>query len=116
LNNIQITEPIIPYKEDEYKFYVNLYLENQYINDIQIEHYIDNGCFCKLCNKKRRNIFLRAKGGETNFEKIVHVNVVNEEVENRNKILADKLKEKTKELKMLKTNKKFIPNQFAIHL
>jgi len=116
LSNIQLIEPINSYTADEYRFYVNLYLENQYINDIQIDHYIDNGCFCKLCNKKRRNIFLRAKGGETNFEKIVHTNVVNEEVENRNKILADKLKEKIKDLKIAKSNKKFIPNQFAIHL
>jgi hypothetical protein len=115
LNNIQITTYITPYTHDEYNFYVNLYLENQYINDIQIEHYIDNGCFCVLCNKKRRNIFLRAKGGETNFEKMVHANVVYE-----------KVKEKAKLLKIAKTNKninananvnaKFSKNQFAIHL
>ena len=67
----------IPYTCDEYKFYVNLYLENQYINDIQPEHYIDNGCLCMYCKKMRRDIFYRAKNGETQFEKIIHQDAVN---------------------------------------
>jgi hypothetical protein len=67
----------ISYTSDEYKFYVNLYLENQYINDIQTEHYIDNGCLCVYCSKMRKNIFNRAKNGETNFEKIIHQDAVN---------------------------------------
>ena len=66
-----------PYSRDEYKFYVNLYLENQYINDIQAEHYIDNGCLCMHCTKMRKNIFIRAKNGETHFEKITHQDAVN---------------------------------------
>lgn len=65
------------YTCDEYKFYVNLYLENQYINDIQAEHYIDNGCLCMYCTKMRKNIFIRAKNGETHFEKITHHDAVN---------------------------------------
>jgi hypothetical protein len=65
------------YTQDEYKFYVNLYLENQYINDIQAEHYIDNGCLCMYCTKMRKNIFIRAKNGETHFEKITHQEAIN---------------------------------------
>ena len=61
-----------PYTHDEYMFYVNLYLENQYINDIQTEHYIDNGCLCACCNKIRKDIFNRAKNGEKHFGKIIH--------------------------------------------
>jgi hypothetical protein len=67
---------VIPYTCDEYKFYVNLYLENQYINDIQREHYIDNGCLCMYCKQIRKNIFFRAKNGETHFEKITHQDAV----------------------------------------
>ena len=67
----------ISYTSDEYKFYVNLYLENQYINDIQTEHYIDNGCLCVYCSKMRKDIFNRAKNGETHFEKIIHQDAVN---------------------------------------
>ena len=54
----RLCESVLYYTESEYKFYVNLYLENQYINDIQVEHYIDNGCFCELCSKKRNQIYM----------------------------------------------------------
>ena len=62
--------------EQEYKFYMNLCLENQYINDIQNEHYIDNGCLCVYCTKTRKYIFDCAKNGETHFEKIIHQETV----------------------------------------
>lgn len=75
-----ITSSFNPYSNDEYKFYVNLYLENQYINDIQSEHYIDNNCICKYCSKMRNEIFIRAKNGETKFDKIIHQNVVNKNI------------------------------------
>ncbi len=76
----KIVNEFTPYSIDEYKFYVNIYLENQYINDIQTEHYIDNGCLCVYCTKTRKNIFDRAKNGETHFEKIIHREVVNKEM------------------------------------
>jgi hypothetical protein len=64
----------IPYTDTEYSFYINLCLENQYINDIQAEHYIDGGCFCKPCSFKRREMFICAKAGETHFDKMNHAN------------------------------------------
>jgi hypothetical protein len=70
--NKKLANVVTPYTYDEYNFYVNLYLENQYINDIQTEHYIDNGCLCVCCNKMRKDIFTRAKNGETKFDKIIH--------------------------------------------
>lgn len=73
----RITNNFIPYTNEEYKFYVNLYLENQYINDIQIEHYIDNGCLCIPCTEARREIFTKAKNGKTKFDKINHRDIVN---------------------------------------
>jgi hypothetical protein len=103
----------IPYSIDEYNFYVNLCLENQYINDIQIEHYIDNGCFCKACIDKRRNIFFRAKKGEINFEKIIHSEAVKQEIKNINKKIIKTIKNKTQELD---AGKKFVKNQFKIQL
>ena len=71
-----IDDFVISYTSDEYKFYVNLYLENQCINDIQLEHYIDNGCLCVYCSKMRKDIFYRAKNGEKHFEKIIHIDAV----------------------------------------
>jgi hypothetical protein len=109
----KITDHFIPYTDSEYKFYMNLCLENQYINDIQYEHYIDNGCFCKLCTEKRREIFFKAKNGEKNFEKIIHNEIVNEKIINRNKKIMELIKNKVKEIN---TSNKFLNNQFKIKL
>jgi hypothetical protein len=109
----KICEISVPYTIDEYKFYINLCLENQYINDVQIEHYIDNGCFCKLCSDKRREIFFKVKNGVTNYEKIIHSEVVNKEIENRNKKIIGIIQCKSQQLKI---NNKFVGNQFKINL
>jgi len=107
----RLTTEFIPYNEAEYKFYINLCLENQYINDIELDHYIDNGCFCIYCTKRRRDIYFRAKAGEKTFEKITHQEVINE-VKNEK---ISKINMKLKDL-LNKRNKvkKFIPNQFSI--
>jgi hypothetical protein len=84
LNNwLQKTDPnpMQPYTDAEYAFYLNVSLENQSMSGIQNneEHYIDNNCFCKLCSRQRRSIFMKAKRGEKITEKIIHsVNVENE--------------------------------------
>jgi hypothetical protein len=74
------TDNFIPYTREEYNFYVNMYLENQYINDIQTEHYIDNGCLCSNCTKARQEIFIRAKKGEKIYNKIIHQDVINKTI------------------------------------
>lgn len=70
------THTFIPYTSNEFKFYMNLCLENQYINDIDTQHYIDNGCFCVHCSLKRKQMFFKAKAGETKFDKIIHTEVI----------------------------------------
>jgi hypothetical protein len=102
----RITNEFTPYTENEYKFYMNLCLENQYINDIDIDHYIDNGCFCSYCSEKRKDIYFKAKSGEKNFEKIIH----NELIKN------EKIKEITKKINSIVHNQsKFTPKQFKIN-
>jgi hypothetical protein len=86
---IKLAPDTEPYTNEEYKFYVNLYLQNQYINDIQIDHYIDNGCFCKLCNIKRREFFFKAKKGEVINEKIIHKEIINENIDKKIKFITD---------------------------
>jgi hypothetical protein len=102
-----------PYTATEYNFYMILCLENQYINDIQIDHYIDNGCFCKYCINKRKDIFFRAKAGEKHFEKIIHTEVMNE-------VKTEKIKEIGAKIKTFINNemskKKFRPKQFKINV
>jgi hypothetical protein len=103
----RITSEFIPYTESEYKFYINLCLENQYINDIDIDHYIDNGCFCIYCSEKRKEIYFKAKTGEKNFEKIIHREVLKNE----------KIKEISKKIySLLHNQSKFKPKQFKINM
>jgi hypothetical protein len=83
----KLSEPVLSYTESEYLFYVNLNLENQIYNDLQFEHYIDNGCLCKGCSFKRRQIFEKAKKGIVIKEKIIHSKIINEIIDNRNKII-----------------------------
>jgi len=83
--NNKLSETVVSYTESEYLFYVNLNLENQFYNDLQSEHYIDNGCLCKGCSLKRTKIFENAKKGIIIKEKIIHNAVVNEIIDNRNK-------------------------------
>lgn len=94
----------------EFAFYMRLCLENQYINDMQLEHYIDNGCFCVHCTKKRRDIYFRAKAGEKEFEKIIHNEVVNNV---RKETISARIQQF---FKAKQSNSKFTSNQFAIKL
>lgn len=102
----------IPYTDDEYKFYINLCLENQYIQDVQFDHYIDNGCFCKYCNNKRKEIFVRFKAGEKNFKKIIHNDIINEITNKRVKDVSFKIKHYINS----HTVKKKYPKLFKINL
>jgi len=115
----KLCEPFVPYTEDEYKFYVNLYLENQYMNDIQLEHYIDNSCYCKYCSLKRNEIFIRAKNGEKHFEKIVHSEIINKQIQNINTKIKQMVQIKVNNINNINknlSNKKLIKKQFLIHM
>jgi len=87
--NNKICDDFIPYTLREYTFYFNLCLENQSYNDIQAEHYFDNGCICKLCSPKRKEIFNRIKNGEKIVEKLNHNELINENIIKKNKIIND---------------------------
>jgi hypothetical protein len=112
LNNwyTRITNEFIPYTDNEFKFYMNLCLENQYINDIDNDHYIDNGCFCTYCSHKRKEIYFRAKSGEKKFDKIIHREVIQEVQTNKINIKIKGLIDK------INTGRKFKPKQFAINV
>jgi hypothetical protein len=106
----RLCEEYVPYSQEEFEFYMRLCLENQYINDIHIEHYIDNGCFCNLCSKKRKNIYFSAKNGKKKFDKIIHHENVNKEIE-KNKKNVKNLKDNNLTIK-----KKIIDDKFKIKL
>ena len=64
------------YTKKEYDFYLNVCIENKYYNNnIEWDHYIDNGCLCMVCSKKRNEIVKKLKSGvKTINEKIIHDN------------------------------------------
>ena len=93
------------YTVSEYQFYKQLYLENQYYNYIQTEHYIDSGCFCKACFIKRTQLFHKAKKGEKINEKIIHSEAVKEIIQQK----ANQINEFNKKIEehiMAKNNNK----------
>jgi len=97
-----------PYTGEEYKFYINLCLENQYMNFVQPDHYIDNGCFCVHCTNKRGEIYFKAKRGITQFDKIIHSEIINEVKQHRNKKITEFLQKRG--------FNKFNKNQFSIKI
>ena len=111
----KLSEPVLSYTESEYLFYVNLNLENQFYNDVQSEHYIDNGCLCKGCLFKRSKIFESMKKGLIIKEKINHTEIVNNIINNKNKSINkinkinNKFK-KTMNINVLQTSQKIKNN------
>ncbi len=105
----RLTTDFIPYTESEYRFYINLCLENQYINDIDVDHYIDNGCFCTHCTERRKDIYFRAKSGEKNFEKIIHREVIVE-------VKQEKIKQMKYAIDEQLSKRKFQPKHFKINI
>lgn len=100
------TVDFIPFTEQEYEFYTNLCTENKFYNTVQREHYIYNGCICGSCQIKKNHIFIRAKNGETNFERIIHSDAVIENVNNINLNIANKVNTVNKLIHKINTNNK----------
>jgi len=72
-------------------------LQNENYDSIQYEHYIDNGCFCKACWVKRRNIYLKLSRKEVISEKIIHNDAVEDLINKTNDILNKKVRNIKKE-------------------
>ena len=78
-----------PFSLDEYNFYLKISLENKYINDLQTDHYIDYGCLCMLCCKKRNEIFInfKKKIPISENDKVIHNQLVSEDLKNKTNII-----------------------------
>lgn len=87
--NNKLTNNFIPFTIDQYDFYINICLENQFYNDYQSEHYVDNGCLCVLCSKKRNQMYIDLKRGLIIKDKIIHNEVINEVKLNRIQKITD---------------------------
>ena len=109
--NTKTCENYVSFTKSEYDLYIKICLENQIYNFIQLEHYIDNGCYCKCCTEERKKIFYRAKKGEKKFKKMVHIDVILEKQQTiKNKLIS----EITNKNLSSQVGKKFKPKQFKI--
>jgi hypothetical protein len=71
-------QQIIPYSETEYSLYNEISRENQHISEIQRTHYIDVGCSCTGCSRKRNIIIYKLSKGEKVDDVIDHNKANNE--------------------------------------
>ena len=56
----------------DYAVYSSISQENKYMSEIQMDHYIDTGCLCLGCSRKRGILLLKLMKGEKINEKINH--------------------------------------------
>jgi hypothetical protein len=66
-------------------------LENQTMLEIQKDHYIDNGCNCIVCRKKRLLMMQKIMRGEKNVEQIKH-DIEQKSRKVRNEVVFNNLK------------------------
>ena len=71
-----------------------------------MDHYLDCGCKCKCCSLKRRELFFRAKQGETITEKIIHIEAVKENITKKNNNVVKMVKKLNELVKLKNKNKK----------
>jgi len=82
---------VIPFSENEYNLYMDISVENNSIHLIQFNHYIDLGCLCKVCVKKRKELVLKVKRGEKINEKMEHGELVKEYCKEVNSKVLEKI-------------------------
>ncbi len=77
------TDPFISYTENEYRMYEELTLENAHLDYIQVNHYMDEGCLCKACFIKRKQLAIQIINGQQVTERIIHSEAKNELIAKR---------------------------------
>jgi hypothetical protein len=113
------TEASTPFAENEYILYNKITLENQHIGEVQRNHYIDVGCSCVGCTRKRRVMVYKLSIGESVEETIDH-NKANGEYkrlvyQNRIKLLQKFMADAVKNQNKIRSTKprNIVRNTFA---
>jgi len=73
----------IGYTPEQYAMYQDITMENSYIDYIQLDHYMDEGCICKACGLKRADIAAKIMRGVEVTDRIIHVNAKSEFIHKR---------------------------------
>jgi hypothetical protein len=69
----KITNSASIYSIDQYKLYNEITLENVNIDNIQVDHYLDEGCQCKACLLKRKELAYKINLGKNVTERVNHI-------------------------------------------
>jgi hypothetical protein len=80
---LKSTSPKNSYTQDQYKVYKEITLENTCFDNVQSDHYMDEGCGCKACSVKRLEISSKIMRGISVNEKIVHIEAKTELIQKR---------------------------------
>jgi len=81
--NRKSSESVTGYTIEQYNIYNEITIENSHIDFIQFNHYIDEGCLCKACNLKRRDIAAKIMRGIQITERIIHTEAKSELIQKR---------------------------------
>lgn len=94
---------------EEYDFYSDIALDNQYINEIQLDHYIDLGCLCMACCRKRGLLLVKVRRGENvSADRIEHYKAGAEYLTVKSKHLPVYVKQRSS----LRNNSLIVKNNF----
>ena len=61
-----------PFTPEQYSFYHQIARDNTYMSEFQQDHYIDCGCICIACRKKRGLVLSKLMKGEPIHDTIHH--------------------------------------------
>ena len=68
-----VTLPFVGFTQNEYALYHSLSVENSLYMKVKYDHYLDNGCVCEACSKRRFASKMSIKNGVREIVRIVHV-------------------------------------------
>lgn len=118
--NKSIDESHTPYTNDEYNLYNKITLENHHMSEIQTDHYMDCGCICVACERKRKLVLEKVKRGEKIKERIIHEETKTEYMIETVNTIKNKVMDKINMLNKAKQNndkrnrpRKIIKNNFV---
>ena len=89
----------VGYTSDQYRMYQSISMENMHINYVQSAHYMDEGCLCKACGIKRREIAAKVMRGLPVLERVIHKKVAMDAIKQK----ANQLNELSKALSLRTT-------------
>lgn len=63
----------VAFTKEEYMIYNEITVQNAYLDHIQVNHYLDEGCYCKICATLRRKVQYQLVENKYKGEKINHI-------------------------------------------